>query len=577
MNKMLNYFQFINEAKTDNESSDLAAKYVKLAYKYLLIKCPMWITFFSKLRIAEDSSIKTMCTDGKSILYNPSFVIKLGEAKTAFVLVHEILHNVNCHFARQDDRNVIVFDDEDKPTSLWNIACDYAINPMIKEMIEDHRMDKSSIDVPENILLDDKYKDMSAVHIYEELLKELKDKQQKNQNQQQNQQMRKIEVGDKVKIKATGELGKVSKINPDGSFEVDTNITEGFLFESYSAQDVVLIIPKSDSQDSQDSQGSGSQKIDPNLTVEYEDDGKGNKSDQNDGSGKKSDGQGEVFDKNVTKDIIKGNQIGSDIQKAGSLDGKGETLFEGDSDLQNSTNTEDVVKEWKKTRIETANKSKSFDKLSSNLRRWLDKISTTAVDWKMVLRKFAKDCVGRTYKMKNFNRRLINRDLYVKGLRPSYDIGINHAVIAFDTSGSIGDAELSLFASELKNIFTATKIENVDVVWCDADVKNTQRFDRSNKFSADKLVPAGGGGTDLRPPFDWTKKNIIDKKGKYPSLFIYFTDGDGTYPNKRDYKISNYIDNILWVIIKPNYRYEPTIPPFGKYIILDISEIYGKD
>ena len=54
MNKMLNYFQFINEAKTDNESSDLAAKYVKLAYKYLLIKCPMWITFFSKLRIISN-------------------------------------------------------------------------------------------------------------------------------------------------------------------------------------------------------------------------------------------------------------------------------------------------------------------------------------------------------------------------------------------------------------------------------------------------------------------------------------------------------------------------------------------
>jgi len=386
--------------------------------------------------------------------------------------------------------------------------------------------------------------------------------------------MRKIEVGDKVKIKATGELGRVTKINPDGSFEVDTNITESFLFESYFAQDVVLIMPKSDSQ----SDGGGSQKIDPNLTVEYED-GDQDKSDQSNGgsggSDQKDNGQGEVFDKDVTKDIIKDNQIGSDIQKVGSLDGKGETLFEGDSDLQNSKSTEDVVKEWKKTRIETANKS--FDKLSSNLRRWLDKISTTAVDWKMVLRKFAKDCVGRTYKMKNFNRRLINRELYVKGLRPSYDIGINHAVIAFDTSGSIGDAELSLFASELKNIFTATKIENVDVVWCDADVKNTQRFDRSNKFSADKLVPAGGGGTDLRPPFDWTKKNIIDKKGKYPSLFIYFTDGDGTYPNKRDYKISNYIDNILWVIIKPNYRYEPTIPPFGKYIILDISEIYGKD
>lgn len=571
MNKMLNYFQFINEAKNDNESSDgdIALKYIKLAYKYLLIKCPMWITFFSKLRIAEDSSIKTMCTDGKSILYNPSFVVKLGEAKTAFVLIHEILHNVNCHFARQEDRDVIVGSDDGDEVSLWNIACDYAINPMIADMIDDHNMNRTSIDVPEQILLDIKYKDMSAVHIYEELLREIKDNKQNKQNKQQ--KTRKIEVDDKVRIKATGEVGRVSKINPDGSFEVDfNNITESFLFESYSIQDVVLIMPKSDSQDSQ---SGDSQKMDPNLTVEYEDGDKPNKKngDQN------GDSDDKFFDQNDTKNVIKGNQIGSDIQKAGSLDGKGKTIFDGDTDLQNSTSSEDVVNQWKKTRIEAANKSKIFDKLSSNLRRWLDKISTTTVDWKMVLRKFAKDCVGRTYKMKNFNRRLISRELYVKGLRPSYDIGINHAVIAFDTSGSIGDAELSLFASELKNIFTATKIENIDVVWCDADVKSTQRFDRSNKFSVDKLVPAGGGGTDLRPPFNWAKNNIIDKKGKYPSLFIYFTDGDGTYPNRNDYKINNYIDNILWVIIKPNYKYEPTIPPFGKYIILDISDIYGKD
>ena len=112
--------------------------------------------------------------------------------------------------------------------------------------------------------------------------------------------MRKIEVGDKVKIKATGELGRVTKINPDGSFEVDTNITEGFLFESYSAQDVVLIMPKSDSQ----SGGGGSQKIDPNLTVEYEDDQ--DKSDQSNGgsggSDQKDNGQGEV--------IVTGKQIG---------------------------------------------------------------------------------------------------------------------------------------------------------------------------------------------------------------------------------------------------------------------------
>ena len=257
----------------------------------------------------------------------------------------------------------------------------------------------------------------------------------------------------------------------------------------------------------------------------------------------------------------------------GSLDGEGDNLFDGDPDLQTTSNS-DLMAKWQKITIEAANKMRKSGDLSADLKRWLDKISGVKIDWKMVLRKFAKDRTGRTYQMKNFNRRLINREVYVKGLRSNQDLGIKNAVISFDTSGSIGDKELTVFANELTNILNSCRIDLVDVIWCDADVKHTQRFNRSNKFSASKLEPAGGGGTDLRPPFQWVQTQLIQKSGNYPTLFIYFTDGYGTFPNKYDFKINNYTDNILWVMTKTGHNIDPVIPPFGNYIILDISDIY---
>lgn len=82
-----------------------------------------------KLDYEPDWSIDTACTNGRRIRYNPAYVCGLTPAKAVGLLAHEVFHITNLHHVRIGDRDV----------SLWNVACDLAIDPHLIE---------AGIDVP---------------------------------------------------------------------------------------------------------------------------------------------------------------------------------------------------------------------------------------------------------------------------------------------------------------------------------------------------------------------------------------------------------------------------------------------
>ncbi|SMN16874.1 Sll7028 protein [uncultured Candidatus Thioglobus sp.] len=96
---------------------------------------------------AAGSWCRTSATDAKSFYYNPSFIEKLDNHQTKFVLIHEALHCALTHFARRGTR------DKHK----WDLACDFAINPLlVKEGF------RPPLDVP----IFTKYESMIAEEIY---------------------------------------------------------------------------------------------------------------------------------------------------------------------------------------------------------------------------------------------------------------------------------------------------------------------------------------------------------------------------------------------------------------------------
>ena len=92
-------------------------------------------------------SIDTMATDGKRIFYSPAFVDTLTVGEVKGVLCHEIMHIANGHNVRRGSRD----------PHLWNVACDYAINPLII---------KGKMILPQGALINPAYAGMSAEEIY---------------------------------------------------------------------------------------------------------------------------------------------------------------------------------------------------------------------------------------------------------------------------------------------------------------------------------------------------------------------------------------------------------------------------
>lgn len=110
---------------------------------------------------------------------------------------------------------------------------------------------------------------------------------------------------------------------------------------------------------------------------------------------------------------------------------------------------------------------------------------------------------------------------------------VGEIVIVVDTSSSIGTEELNQFAAEITAIAEDTQPDVIHIVYCDAAVQSVQEVVPPE---AVVLLPLGGGGTDLRPPFEW-----VEERGLLPACLIYLTDlCCRSYPEPPEYPV-------LWV------------------------------
>jgi predicted metal-dependent peptidase len=128
---------------------------IQKARTALLLDHPFFGSLLFRLGGRVSNSIQTMATDGVSLFYNPAFVETLNAAELAGVLAHEVMHPALQHHTRRGDRD----------RKRWNIACDYAINPMLLD---------AGLTLPKDVLIDHRFRGMSAERIYN-LIEEQRD------------------------------------------------------------------------------------------------------------------------------------------------------------------------------------------------------------------------------------------------------------------------------------------------------------------------------------------------------------------------------------------------------------------
>jgi predicted metal-dependent peptidase len=182
---------------------------------------------------------------------------------------------------------------------------------------------------------------------------------------------------------------------------------------------------------------------------------------------------------------------------------------------------EALARQWKQRMATAAQHALRTSHLSEHMKRLINRLLKPLLPWRAILSPYFLSLARGDYSYERPSRRegeIIFPRLASRG-------SIVHVVI--DSSGSIRKKELSEFIGEVNSL---KSIVGVDVTLHVCDMRLSA--DGPWHFPAWQAmeVPeqlSGGGGTDLRPIFDW-----LQRHNTRPDLLIYFTDAEGPLPEQ---------------------------------------------
>ena len=193
-------------------------------------------------------------------------------------------------------------------------------------------------------------------------------------------------------------------------------------------------------------------------------------------------------------------------------------------------------------------------RLGIDLPRAITEILEPQVDWRRELSEFVTaSCKGKDeYTWRKFNRRLLPNDIFMPSVENET---ISEIVVAIDTSGSIGQAQINEFATELVSIAEAVQPDLIRVLWWDTMVHGEQIFKDNFGQIASMLKPKGGGGTKVSCVGEY-----LNKKKVNADCCLVFTDGYVENDVKWDVPYPT-----LWLVTENKSWVVPT----GKKVMFD--------
>lgn len=165
-----------------------------------------------------------------------------------------------------------------------------------------------------------------------------------------------------------------------------------------------------------------------------------------------------------------------------------------------------------------ANMARIAGKLTGDLERLVSDCLDSKVHWTDVLRDFMLKVVKSRETWARRNKRFSKVYLPTR-----HEKRMGPIIFIPDTSGSMWGDDMEKICSEMAACAAQTQPESIRVVWADTDVKGEQVF-TPDEFSFDKLVPKGGGGTDMRVPLKYVEQYD-------PQVVVLMTDGYTPWPD----------------------------------------------
>jgi predicted metal-dependent peptidase len=217
----------------------------------------------------------------------------------------------------------------------------------------------------------------------------------------------------------------------------------------------------------------------------------------------------------------------SDGKGNGKGKGKGSDKEPNGFDDHTGWGEDELIDQMVKDKVEQLSRSeRAWGKLSSEAQAIILAAQRSQVPWTKVLRNFFGHLISadRIPSFKKPDRR------YPYPYCGKVNKNIDRKLVAIDTSGSVGDLELSQFLCEVNKL---SEIQPVDVMLFDWDITQLPKpFDRKKKSYDFK----GRGGTNFEPVMRFAEAK------KYSSLII-LTDGEAAAPTR-----PKYVKDIIWVL-----------------------------
>ena len=181
--------------------------------------------------------------------------------------------------------------------------------------------------------------------------------------------------------------------------------------------------------------------------------------------------------------------------------------------------SEQLAIQWKLRLAAAAQQALRAGRLPASAARFVDHLVQPQLPWRMLLARYMTAVARTDYSFARPSRR--EGDAILPGLRAA-QIDV---VVVIDTSGSITDAEMREFITEV-NALKGQLNARITLHACDAALAPDGPW--TCEPWEELVLPrrlAGGGGTRFTPAFEWAAR--LEPP---PDLLVYFTDAEGEFP-----------------------------------------------
>ncbi|MBE3128433.1 MAG: hypothetical protein IMZ60_02010 [Actinobacteria bacterium] len=210
---------------------------------------------------------------------------------------------------------------------------------------------------------------------------------------------------------------------------------------------------------------------------------------------------------------------GWDIHMEGEGEGEGDKDGKGKGKGRQLTPAElkDLEEKWRDRIEEALMSSRARGNVPVGMERIFEQIRKSQIGWRVILERVIQKAIPTDVSWMKRSKKSVACGVYLPSvLKERVDV-----VISIDTSGSIGQKELTDFVSEVIGMARAFQNHiNMRLITHDCEVQNDYEIRNGDIAKIKQIKIKGGGGTSHEPVFDYIKEKVKGCK-----TLIAFTDG----------------------------------------------------